>query len=88
MSEETKWVPKEKLVYECPGGEQNPWSSDISQATRALISIANYLAILADETDDITPITHAAFIIGDAMCQAADGKTSEVNDLKWRGRAS
>ncbi len=67
MSDTPPWVAKEKLEYECPSGDQ--WSSDASQATRALISIANSLAILADETDDITPITHAAFIIGDAMCQ-------------------
>ncbi len=50
-------------------------SSDSEQQTRALISIANSLAILADETAEISPITHAAFIIGDAMCTAdADPK--------------
>ncbi len=41
--------------------------SDMEQATRALISIANSLAILADETAEMSPIAHAAFIIGDAM---------------------
>ncbi len=57
VSDEPKY--KEPLVYD----DLDPYGS----AGRALVSIANSLAILADETAEISPIAHAAFIVGDAM---------------------
>ncbi len=69
------FVPKPKLVFDDSTVAHPVWGeefnvrrvSDQEQIARALISIANSLAILADEADEMTPIVHAAFIVGDAM---------------------
>ncbi len=68
------WVAKAPLVYddslysEEEVGECMQYGhrkvSDATQITRALISIANSLAILANETEEISPIVEAGFIIG------------------------
>ncbi len=47
--------PREPLVYDC----LDPYGS----AGKALVSIANSLAILADETPIMSPIVGAAFIV-------------------------
>ncbi len=85
MSEPPAWVPKQKLVYQepdMPTGEVRNISFH-AQITRALVSIANSLAIIADETEEMSPILHAAFTIGDAM-DTEDEPTTPIA----RGRAS
>ncbi len=51
-------------MYKDPGGldpDTSAWNPTLeTQATQALISIANSLAILADETKTVSPIVAAA----------------------------
>ncbi len=86
------WIPKVPLVYEEPGtyiyGAEGTTPrqalSAESQITRALISIANSLLVIADETSDMSPVIHAAFIIGDAMNAEDDAEPLPLT----KGRAS
>ena len=55
MSDSQKFVALEALKYD--EGKDPAWNSAL-----ALISIANSLAILSDESAEMSPIMHAAFI--------------------------
>ncbi len=51
-------------------------------AAYALISIANSLAILADETEEISPIVHAGFIAAEGA--SADDGIDELSEVPPR----